>query len=276
MLGYLDRLDDLLQAAPERRGGSPAPRRLQGAVALEGVSFRYSNLLPPAVQDVTLSIEPGEHVAVVGASGSGKTTLALLLATLYAPGEGRVLLDGRPAQDYDPDQLRRRIGVVTQGATLFQDTLRGNIALGRGWIRDEDVVAAAKAAALHDDVLRLPSGYDTRLSGGGAGLSGGQRQRVALARALAGAADLLVLDEATSALDAVTEQQVQQALTELDCTRIVVAHRLTGLAAADRVLVLHEGRLVADGSYASLRRRSPELRALLEADGRTRPPRSSR
>lgn len=270
VFSYLDRLDDLLQEEPERHGRHVAPARLSGAVRLEQVTFRYSPLLPAAVEDVSLTIEPGEHVAVAGASGSGKTTLVLLLASLYDPSEGRVLLDGVPAAGYDRDQLRQRIGIVTQAPTLFNATLRENIAMGRTWLTDDDVVAAATAAALHEDVQRLPSGYATRLGNAGTGLSGGQRQRVALARALAGRPGLLVLDEATSALDAVTEQVVHEALAELDCTRVVVAHRLSTVAKADRVLVMSEGRLVADGSYASLRRRSPEFRALLQADGRLR------
>ena len=271
VLSYLDRLDDLLQATPESSGRRRPRKRLAGSVELQEVSFRYSSLLPDAVHDVTTSIEPGQSVAVVGASGSGKTTLALLLATLYDPTDGTVLIDGVPAAEYDRDELRRRIGVVTQSAPLFNASVRDNIRLGRAWIGDDDIRAAAQAAALHDDLEQLPSGYDTRLGDGGAGLSGGQRQRVALARALAGRPGLLVLDEATSALDPVTEQQVHRALADLGCTRILVAHRLSAAAAADRVLVLSQGRLVAAGSYATVRRRSPALRELLAADGRLRP-----
>jgi ATP-binding cassette subfamily B protein len=270
VIGYLERLDDLLQAPPEESGARPVPRRVRGAVRLDAVSFTYSALLPPAIDNVSVAIEPGEHVAVVGASGSGKTTLALLIATLYRPTSGVVLIDGRDAREYDTEQLRRRIGVVTQNTTLFNASIRDNIAFGRSWITDEDVLAATRAAAVHDEIVALPSGYDTLLGNAGAGLSGGQRQRLALARALAARPGLLVLDEATSALDPVTEHVVQRALAGLHCTRIVVAHRTSTISGADRVLVLENGRLVANGSYASVRRRSAEFRALLHADGRLR------
>ena len=265
VLSYLERLDDLLQAPVERSGDRPPPARLRGAVELRAVSYSYSALLPPAVHEVSAVLEPGEHVAVVGPSGSGKTTLALLLATLYAPTSGSVLLDGVDAHEYDTDALRRRIGVVPQSVTLFAASVRDNIAFGRPEVTEADLVAAARLAALHDDVSRLPSGYDTVLGNGGTGLSGGQRQRLALARALAGRPGLLVLDEATSALDPATERAVQDALSALGCTRVVVTHRASALAAADRVLVLDGGRLVADGPYATLRR-SPAVRALLGAD----------
>jgi ATP-binding cassette subfamily B protein len=147
--------------------------------------------------------------------------------------------------------------------------VRENIVFGRPWIAEQDVVAAAERAQIARDVQRLPSGYGTLLGNGGSGLSGGQRQRLALARALAGDPGLLVLDEATSALDPVTERAVHAALAELGCTRVVVAHRLSTVTAADRVLVLDDGRLVDDGSYAAVRQRSSVFRALLRADGRT-------
>jgi ABC-type bacteriocin/lantibiotic exporter with double-glycine peptidase domain len=265
VLSYLERLDDLLQAPVEQVGGHRPPDRLRGAVELRSVSYTYSSLLPPALHDVSAVVQPGEHVALVGPSGSGKTTLALLVATLYAPTSGAVLLDGVDVREHDLDALRRRIGVVTQAVTLFAASVRDNIAFGRDDLTDEDVVAAARLAALHDDIAALPSGYDTVLGNGGTGLSGGQRQRLALARALAGRPGLLVLDEATSALDPSTERAVEDALAGLRCTRLVVTHRPSSLAAADRVLVLDGGRLVADGTFASLRRRRPDLRALLGA-----------
>lgn len=268
VFGYLDRLDDLLQTPPESNGARRPPEVLDGDVRLDGVAFRYSPLSAPALQDVQLHLGAGEHVAVVGASGSGKSTLALLIATLYDPTDGAVRVDGVPVTAYDRDALRSRIGVVTQKATLFNATVRDNIALGRSWITDEDVVEAARAAALHEDVARLPSGYATRLGNAGSGLSGGQLQRIGLARALAGRPGLLVLDEATSALDPVTERAVHEALAELDCTLVVVAHRLSAVATADRVLVMDQGRLVDDGTYTALRRRSRAFRALLEGDGR--------
>ena len=263
VVGYLERLDDLLATPPEQPGAARPKKRLSGAVRLDSVSFRYSALLPPAVADVTCDIAPGEHVAIVGTSGSGKTTVAMLIATLYEPSAGTVLLDGRPVADYDTDALRRRIGVVTQTTTLFNQSISDNIRFGRPWISDRDVARAARAAVIADDIESLPSGYDTLLGNSGSGLSGGQRQRLSLARALAGRPGLLILDEATSSLDAATESAVHASLATLDCTRITVAHRLTTVRAADRILMLDGGRLVAAGSYASLRRRNAQFRELV-------------
>jgi ATP-binding cassette subfamily B protein len=265
--GYLDRLDDLLAAKPERTGGRPFRARAASAVELREVSFRYSGLLPPALRDVSLVIEPGEHVAVVGASGSGKSTLAMLVATLYEPSTGVLLFDDVDLAEYDLAELRHRIGVVSQGTSLLRRTVAENISFGRDDVSHRQVVAAAKAAAIHTDITALPSGYATRLGNGGSGLSGGQLQRLALARALAGRPNLLVLDEATSALDGATEERVHVALGTLRCTRLVIAHRISTVERADRVVVLEQGEIVAQGTYTSLRRREPAFRALLAAGG---------
>lgn len=259
---YVERLDDLLSATPERRGGRVLPMRGALSVELTSVGYRYSALLEPALTDITLHVEAGEHVAIVGASGSGKSTLAMLVAGLYAPTQGRLSLGGIDAEDLDPELARTRIGVVTQATTLFNKSLLDNIAFGRADLTRRQILASARKAAIHDDIAAMSSGYATRLGPGGSGLSGGQRQRVALARALAGHPGLLVLDEATSALDSQTEEQVSEALTAVRCTRLVIAHRMSTVRTADRVVVLEHGRVVAEGTYASLQRRSPEFRAL--------------
>lgn len=269
--GYLERIDDLLQAPIEAGGGAAVPQRLEGAATLRDVSYTYSALLPPAVEQITLDIAPGEHVAVVGASGSGKTTLAMLIATLYDPTSGEIRLDGIDPRDVDRDALRRRIGLVTQNTTLFNASIKDNIVFGRPEVTDADIEYACRTAAIHDDIVALPSGYETILGNGGTGLSGGQRQRLAIARALAARPGLLVLDEATSALDTMTEGTVHQGIDELQCTRIVVAHRFATIKRAERVLVMAGGRIVADGSYASVRRRSPEFRELVAAESPSRP-----
>ena len=266
VFGYLERIDDLLQAPPETGGSTSVPQRLRGAVRLQDVAYTYSALLPPAINHITIDITSGEHVAVVGASGSGKTTLAMVIATLYDPTSGVVRLDGIDPRDVERDALRRRIGLVTQDTTLFNASILDNIRFGRSAVSNDDILEACQIAAVHDDIASLPSGYDTVLGNAGAGLSGGQRQRLALARAVAGRPGLLVLDEATSALDTRTERLVQERLDELGCTRIVVAHRLSTIKRADRVLVMAGGRLVADDSYASVRRNSVAFRELIEAD----------
>ena len=275
---YVERLDDLLRARPERRGGLRVDGQLRGAVTLTDVTFAYSPLAPPAVQDVTLQIDPGEHVAVVGASGSGKTTLAMLVATLHEPQAGVVAVDGVEVADYDLEDLRAHIGVVTQDAPLFAMSVFDNIVLGRPGISEQDVVAAARIACVHEEVLALPGGYAAVLGNRGSGISGGQRQRIALARALVTRPGLLILDEATSALDAATEEAVHRALADVECTRIVIAHRLSTVARADRLVVMEAGRVVADGRPAQVRRSSAEFRRLAgtDDDRAARPPRQRR
>lgn len=262
---YLERLDDLLLTEPEPRGLPSPPPGAASSPELNGVTYRYSDLLDPALRDVSLRIEPGEMVAVVGPSGSGKSTLAMVLATLYRPAQGAIRFGGVDAAAYDAEALRKRLGVVTQTTTLFAGSIRANIALGLDGA-EPDVAAAATVASIHDDIVALPSGYDTVLGNNGAGLSGGQRQRIAIARAVAATPELLILDEATSALDSVTEARVQAALADLGCTRVVVAHRLSTIARADRVVVMDAGRIVAVGDHAEIRR-DPVVRQLLGGDG---------
>jgi ABC-type bacteriocin/lantibiotic exporter with double-glycine peptidase domain len=206
------------------------------------------------VRGIDLDVPAGSTVALVGASGSGKSTLARVLLGLHEPTEGEVLFDGiRPGAVALPT-LRRQLGVVSQDCVLFTGTIAENIALGRPDADRADVEAAARLAALHDEVAAMPMGYDTVLREG-TGLSGGQRQRVALARALLGRPRVLLLDEATSALDTATEAVVAANVAALRQTRIVIAHRLSTVRGADRILVLDGGRVVEQGTH-------PELLAL--------------
>jgi ABC-type bacteriocin/lantibiotic exporter with double-glycine peptidase domain len=250
---YVERIDDVLKTAPEQDAAKvhPAPR-LEGRIEFDKVAFRYGPLAPLVLQDVSLRIEPGQFVAVVGRSGSGKSTLASLLMGLYVPTTGRILYDGLDLAQLELGSVRRQIGVVTQRPYLFGTTLRANIALAEPTLGLEPIISAAKTACIHDDIAAMPLGYETPLVDGGASLSGGQRQRIALARALVMDPSILVLDEATSALDAVTEVRVQQALDSLRSTRIVIAHRLSTVLHADRILVMDQGRLVEQGTHQEL------------------------
>ncbi|HEU4411806.1 MAG TPA: peptidase domain-containing ABC transporter [Polyangiaceae bacterium] len=251
--GYFDRLDDVHDAPPERAPGAARPAGpLAGRVTVERASFRYGRLAPPVVDGVSVDIEPGQFVAVVGRSGSGKSSLAGLIAGLHAPTEGRVLYDGQDLAELDPRSVRQQLGVVTQRAYIFGATIRANIAVADPDLPLEAVVEAAKAACIHDDIERMPMGYDTLLTDGGGSLSGGQRQRLALARALVRKPALLLLDEATSALDVATERDVQAALSRLACTRVVIAHRLSTVAAADLIVVMEGGTIVERGTHAEL------------------------
>lgn len=270
---YIERIDDVFDTPPERDPSKPGQgATLKGGIELDRVSFRYAPTSPLVVKDVSVQIEPGQFVAIVGRSGAGKSTLANLLLGLYLPTSGRVLYDGADMGDLDLRSVRGQMGVVPQEPAFFSTTLRANIALRDPTMALETVVEASRLARLHDDVMSMPMGYDTPLVDRGASLSGGQRQRLALARALVHSPAVLLLDEATSALDAITESRVQEALASLRCTRVVIAHRLSTVVDADLILVMDEGQLVEAGCHEELllkRGTYAELvRAQIEKTGR--------
>jgi ATP-binding cassette, subfamily B, bacterial len=242
--------------APDPVADAPQARELdvtRGAVAFERVSFDYGDGRP-VLRDISLAIAPGETVALVGPSGCGKTTLVSLLERLHAPSAGRVLVDGVDLRDCTQQSLRRQVGTVMQDVHLFHDTILANITYGTPGATRDQAEAAARAANAHEFIARQPQGYDTIVGERGAGLSGGQKQRIAIARALLKNPPILVLDEATSALDSESEALVQQALQRLTRgrTTLVVAHRLSTVVDADRIVVLRGGRVEALGSHAQL------------------------
>jgi len=263
---YAERLDDVFNAAPEQdRTKVKQAERLRGRIELEGVSFRYGPLSPMVVQNVSLRIEPGQFVALVGKSGSGKSTLASLLAGLYPPTSGRILYDGVDLAELDFRSIRQKLGIVTQRPYLFNQSIRQNIAAADPSVPLEKVVEAAKSACIHEEILEMPLGYNTILQEGGGSVAGGQRQRIALARALLSNPVILLLDEATSALDAVTEKAVQAELAKLQCTRIIIAHRLSTVAEADFLLVMDQGRVIEQGTHRQLISRGGAYEKLVSA-----------
>jgi ATP-binding cassette subfamily B protein len=271
MLGvYIERIDDVLRAPPERDRRLPAAPKLSGGVRLENVSFRYGRFGPLVIHDVSLEIKPGQRVAIVGRSAAGKSTLARLLAGLYAPSAGRILYDGLDLAELDLQTVRRQFGAFTQTPVLFGGSIRDNIALASPETSFEDVVASAKIACIHDEITAMPMAYFTPLVDRGASLSGGQRQRIALARALARKPAIILLDEATSNLDAVTERTIQESLARVGCTQIVIAHRLSTIADADLILVLDQGRIVERGTHAALLAHGSVYRQLLGGQMRER------
>jgi ABC-type bacteriocin/lantibiotic exporter with double-glycine peptidase domain len=251
---YMERINDVLDAPREQEGQTvTTAHRLTGRIQADGVSFAYGGpLASPVVKDVSLEVQPGQQMGIVGRSGSGKSTLAHLLLGIYPPTSGRILFDGSDLAELELKSLRRQIGIVTQRPYLFGATIRQNIALSNPGMPHQAVVDAAKLACIHDEIVAMPMGYETRLVDGGASLSGGQQQRIALARALAHRPTILLLDEATSDLDAVTERMVHDNLSALGCTRIVIAHRLSTIVNADLILVMEEGRIVQQGTHDEL------------------------
>ena len=250
--GYIERIDDVLSAEPEQKGRPvPAPQ-LSGNLILERVSFRYGPNSPMVVRDVSLEIAAGKSLAIVGKSGSGKSTMASLLMGLYRPSQGRILVDSRDLWELDIRTVRRQLGIVPQSPYIFGTSIRENISLTAPNASFDEVVEAARLACIHDDVIAMPMGYDSVVTDGGASLSGGQRQRIALARALIHRPAILLLDEATSSLDAANERDVMEHLASLQCTRIVIAHRLSTVASADEIIVMDAGSVVERGTHGRL------------------------
>jgi ATP-binding cassette, subfamily B, bacterial len=244
---------DVMQASPEQDALAVRPvPRLSGAIQLRNVSFRYDANAPDVIRDISLSIRPGQKVALVGRTGCGKSTLAKLLLGLYQPTAGEIMYDGMDLQSMDLQSLRRQWGSSLQEPFLFHSSLRDNIALHNPHLTDEEVFRAARIAEIHNDIEMMPMGYETLVNELGQGLSGGQRQRITIARAVAGNPSFLLLDEATSHLDTVTERAVDQNLDTLACTRVVIAHRLSTIQNADLIVVLEEGHIIESGSHEQL------------------------
>ncbi len=268
--GATERLMELLaaeSALPRRASPRSLPEPVRGAITVRDLVFAYpTRPEPPALAGVNFSIRPGENVALVGPSGAGKSTLFDLLLRFYDPGSGAIEVDGIDIRELDPEALRRHVALVSQDPALFTGSVADNIRYGRPDADDAAIRDAAAAAFADGFVAHLPEGYETDLGEAGLRLSGGQRQRIAIARAVLKDPAILLLDEATSALDAESEYAVQQALARLaeNRTTLVIAHRLATVIRADRILVLDEGRVVGEGTHASLLADNPLYARLAE------------
>ena len=255
-LAAADRVFTVLDV-PTEAAQDTGTRSLDGvrsAIALQGVSFRYEGVEAWALTDISLTVRPGEVLALVGSSGAGKTTLVNLIPRFHDPTAGAILIDGVDLREIRLSALRRQIGIVSQETLLFDDTVGNNIAYGRDEATEEAITDAARAAFAHDFIMKLPNGYDTLIGENGVRLSGGERQRLAIARALLRNPPILILDEATSSLDTESERMVQMALANLmkGRTTFVIAHRLSTVQRADRIAVLAGGRLVEVGRHEEL------------------------
>ena len=261
----VERLGDILNARTEVVGPGSALPRIEGSVEFDQVSFRYRPDAAEALRGVSFRVATGEVLGIVGRSGSGKSTVTKLIQRLHVPARGRILIDGHDVAVIDAASLRSQIGVVLQENVLFSRSVRENIALAQPLASLEEIIAVAKLAGAHEFICELPEGYETEIGENGTGLSGGQRQRIALARALLKDPRILIMDEATSALDYESERIIQEGMDRI-CrgrTVIIVAHRLSALRHADRILVLERGEIAEMGSQEELLSRSTGLYARL-------------
>jgi len=266
-----ERLDEVLITVPEVQDAPDSkklPDSIEGRVEFEKVSFFYNgNCEEKVLDEINLTVEPGENVAILGATGSGKSTLINLIPRFYDVSEGRVLIDGHDIRDIQQDSLLSHIGITPQETILFSGTVRENISYGKPNSSEEKVISAAKAAQAHDFIIDLPKGYDTQIAARGVNLSGGQKQRIAIARAILLKPEILILDDSTSSVDVETETKIQDALEKLikSSTTFVVAQRISTVLRADKIVVIDRGKIAAEGTHQELMKSSPIYREIYDS-----------
>ena len=272
MRTQMERVEDVMEY-PEDPYFSDAPvsedknyDKLSGAVELRNVTFGYSKLDPPLIENFSLNLKPGGRVALVGASGCGKSTISKLISGLYQPWSGEILFDGKPISEIDRAVFTGSVAVVDQDIILFNDTIANNIKMWDDSIEDFEVILAARDAQIHDDIMARPGGYQGKITEGGRDLSGGQRQRLEIARVLAQDPHIVIMDEATSALDARTEYEVTNAVKERGVTCIIIAHRLSTIRDCDEIIVLDHGKVVERGTHEELFKKGGYYTELITSD----------
>ena len=263
MRTQMERIDDVMEYPkdpilessaedPEDKDETVSSRKLSGTLELKNVTFGYSKLSAPLIEDFSLTLEQGKSVAFVGGSGCGKITLSRLISGLYRPWSGQILYDGRSINEIDRDLFTSSVAVVNQDIILFEDTIANNIRMWDNSIEDFEMILAARDAQIHEDIMRRDGGYSYKLRDGGLDFSGGQRQRIEIARVLAQDPTIMIMDEATSALDAQTEYDVVSSIKERGITTIVVAHRLSTIRDCDEIIVLDGGKVAERGTHDEL------------------------
>jgi len=255
--GALERLEDVYNYPPDKSGKAVVaadrfPPKLTGRVELDNVQFGYSILEPPLLADLSITIQPGSRVALVGASGSGKSTLAKLICGLYRPWAGEIRIDGSTLPEIPSQIFANSVAYVDQDVFLFEGTARDNLTLWDSTVMEADLSQALKDAVIHDDIAARPGNYDCYVNEGGANFSGGQRQRIEIARALVSNPSVLVLDEATAALDPITEKAIDDNLRRRGCTCIIIAHRLSTIRDCDEIILLEQGKIAERGTHEQL------------------------
>jgi ABC-type bacteriocin/lantibiotic exporter with double-glycine peptidase domain len=253
----MERIEDIMEYPTDVEYEQELPedmsyRKLSGRLELKNVTFGYSRLAPPLIENFSMTLETGQKVAFVGGSGCGKSTLSKLISGLYQPWSGEILFDGKPISQIDRNIFTGSLAVVDQDITLFEDTIANNIKMWDSSIEDYEMILAARDASLHSDILQRDGGYQYKLLEGGKDFSGGQRQRMEIARVLAQDPTIIIMDEATSALDAKTEYEVVQAIKDRGITCIVIAHRLSTIRDCDEIIVMEHGKIVERGRHEEL------------------------
>ena len=268
----MERIEDVMEYPEDDNGaaryttGEGGYKKLRGMVEMKNVTFGYSKLADPLIKDFSLKLERGSRVAFVGESGCGKSTLSKLLSGLYSPWEGEILFDGRPMKDIDRSVFTGSLAVVDQDIIMFEDTISSNIRMWDDSIKEFEVIAAARDAQIHEDIMTRDGGYEYRMIEGGKDFSGGQRQRMEIARVLAQDPTIVILDEATSALDAKTEYDVVNAIKERGITCIVIAHRLSTIRDCDEIIVLKHGEVVDRGTHEELYAKGGYYKELVQSE----------